>query len=166
MGRVDWNTKGEPKAYAKGVSPCMGRVDWNVRKWLQIIQLIIVSPCMGRVDWNIIILCRFSAIPSRLSLYGESGLKYRFQNSSTVSHLLSLPVWGEWIEIVTFNVCTSRLSVSPCMGRVDWNLLKPSIFRILLNVSPCMERVDWNYPVRRRPRIVAGLSLYGESGLK
>jgi len=53
-----------------------------------------------------------------LSPHGESGLKssYHFVDFGKG---LSLPAWGEWIEIVTFLKAKHIPSVSPRMGRVD-----------------------------------------------
>ena len=79
-------------------------------------------------------------------------------------------------------------TVSPCIGRVDWNvstcyqskinvglsLYRESGLKLsrimsiiqLIIVSPCIGRVDWNVDVSISPMTPPCLSLYRESGLK
>ena len=147
------------------VSPCMGRVDWNLLNVSSITWFTGSLPVWG--EWIEIILNRrkkqfFSSLSlygesglksctyilllepyTRLSLYGESGLKFIF-NWDKPWIVMSLPVWGEWIEITG-----SIISLSEPVA-----------------VSPCMGRVDWNNPYLTASIVWLCLSLYGESGLK
>ena len=102
------------------VSSCIGRVDWNSPGHLFRCVSCIVSSCIGRGEWN----GKAPVLPTllqSLSLYWESGLKYRRGRGEIQQHSRSLPVLGEWIEILLYLLNFLVHWVSPCIGRVDWN---------------------------------------------
>ena len=119
MGSVDWNWFSESHAVGYASHSLYGECGLKFAKtsyafgslgslpvwgvWIEIIKveavagLFLVTPCMGSVDWNLQSVLG-SSVVSCHSLYGECGLK--FQIPLTLKHhLLSLPVWGVWIEI-------------------------------------------------------------------
>ena len=167
-----------------------------------------VSPCIGRVDWNIPGIS-VRTYTDGLSLYRESGLKFHCDEQNAVGRSLSLyresglKFFCCWTRRVGSRLslyresglkCSRLLliallgSVSPCIGRVDWNVHKAYQSYTVENVSPCIGRVDWNIPFQNKNkegavspcigrvdwnvRFMKGwwskcrLSLYRESGLK
>ena len=58
------------------------------------------------------------ALASGLSPCGESGLKYHPALPDAAA-AASLPVWGEWIEMLMLYAAPSASTVSPRVGRVD-----------------------------------------------
>ena len=119
-GRVDWNMPMIPPTVTHQVSPCRGRVDWNIFTKMNPGKRSSVSPSRGRVDWNTsssIIL-----FPSLSSLLAE----------------------GEWIEITQImKVIRKRASLSP-QRESGLKYLPINNIRPATEVSPCRGRVNWN----------------------
>ena len=78
----------------------------------------------------------------------------------------SLPAEGEWIEISYWVGQSSPMTVSPCRGRVDWNILDEPFRPAVTGLSLQRESGLKCFRFMIVPLRLSGLSLQRESGLK
>ena len=146
-----------------------------------------VVPCNGNVDWNSQYYAAAGKFIRRRSLQWERGLKYpcrcwvnynaqsfpamgtwieiRHWSGSGCWQSASFPAMGTWIEIMASALDGLSVTVVPCNGNVDWNVLV--IDRILQrSVVPCNGNVDWNKNGFGEKSDSKSRSLQWERGLK
>ena len=161
---MDWNQYAAIICPSSHVSPFAGRVDWNTSKQFQAVFPQRLSLCgesgLKSLRWQEVhpVSC--------LSLCGESGLKL-YSHTTMLLPSGSLPLRGEWIEILTAST-PGRCGMSlPLRGewieigkegrgllyewslplRGEWIEIWKSMVRwVILPVSPFAGRVDWNSP--------------------